>query len=66
VWYNEGAAPYQGNCMAPALMTRFAVSMLPAFYELSGKEGKEWFLELLWYQAALGKDGVLEHTRIDK
>jgi len=52
--------------MAPALMTRFAVSMLPAFYELSGKEGKEWFLELLWYQAALNKDGLLEHTCIDK
>jgi hypothetical protein len=52
--------------MAPALMTRLAVNLLPVLYELSGKEGKEWFLELLWYQSAIGKDGVLEHTRIDK
>ena len=51
----------------PCLMNHLAINMLVVFYELSGdSESKNWFLDLLQYQASIGKDGLLEHTRIDK
>lgn len=53
-----------GYCYTPpALLRKLDMTMLAVFYELTSEP---FFIDLLWQQASIDRDGLFEHTRIDK
>ena len=53
-----------GYCYTPpALLRKLDMTMLAVFYELTSEP---FFIDCLWKQSALSKDGIFEHIRIDK
>ena len=47
----------------PALLRKLDMTMLAVFYEITNDA---FFIDCLWKQSALSRDGIFEHTRIDK
>lgn len=53
-----------GYCYTPpALLRKLPMNMLAVFYTITTDK---FFLDLLWQQASIDRDGLFEHTRIDK
>ena len=53
-----------GYCYTPpALLRKLPMNMLAVFYEITNDA---FFIDCLWKQSALSRDGIFEHTRIDK
>lgn len=49
--------------LPPALLRKLPMNMLAVFYTITADK---FFLDLLWQQASIDRDGLFEHTRIDK
>lgn len=52
-----------GYELPPALLRKLPMNMLAVFYTITTDK---FFLDLLWQQASIDRDGLFEHTRIDK
>lgn len=48
--------------LPPAMLRILPLNLLTAFLEMFSDR---YYLDVLWHQAAIGSDGLLEHTRID-
>lgn len=49
--------------LPPAMLRKLDMIMLTAWYELTHDK---FFIDCLWHQASIDRDGLFEHTRIDK